>query len=55
MDFVSYKLYNRKRFRALTVLDTFSRYSLNIYVDKAIKGDQACDELEKIKAVRGLP
>lgn len=47
MDFVSDQLYNRKWFRALTVLDTFSRESLAIYVDKSIKGEQVCDELEK--------
>ncbi len=55
MDFVSDQLYNGKRFRVLTVLDTFSRESLTIYVDKSIKGEQVCDELEKIKAARGLP
>ena len=55
MDFVSDQLYNGKRFRALTVLDTFSRESLAIYVDKSIKGEQVCEELEKIKAARGLP
>ena len=55
MDFVSDQLYNGKRFRALTVLDTFSRESLAIYVDKSIKGEQVCQELEKIKAARGLP
>jgi len=55
MDFVSDQLYNGKRFRALAVLDTFSRESLAIYVDKSIKGEQVCDELEKLKAARGLP
>ncbi len=38
MDFVSDQLYNGKRFRALTVLDTFSREVYFIYVDKSIKG-----------------
>ena len=37
------------------MLDTFSRESLAIYVDKSIKGEQVCDELEKLKAARGLP
>jgi len=55
MDFVSDQLYNGKRFRALTVLDTFSRENLAIYVDKSIKGEQVCEELEKINAARGLP
>ena len=36
MDFVSDYPYNEKRLRALTVLDTFSRESLAIYVDKPI-------------------
>lgn len=30
--------------------DTFSRESLAICVDKSIKGEQVCEELEKIKA-----
>ena len=53
MNFVADQLYHGKRFRALTVLDTFSRESLAIYVDKSIKGEQVCEELEKIKAARG--
>jgi len=52
MDFVSDQLYNGKRFRALTVLDTFSRESLAIYVDKSIKGEQVCEELEKASTLR---
>ena len=47
MDFVSDQLYNGKRFRALTVLDTFSRESLAIYVGKSIKGEQVCEALQK--------
>ena len=49
MDFVSDQLYNGKRFRALTVLDTFSRESLVIYVDKSTRDEQVCEELEKTK------
>ena len=41
-------------FRALTVLDTFNWESLAIYVDKSIKDEQVCDELQKLKAARGL-
>ncbi len=37
------------------MLDAFSRESLAIYVDKSINGEQVCDELEKLKAARGLP
>jgi hypothetical protein len=39
MDFVSDQLYNGKLLRALTVLGTFSRESLVIYMDKTIKGE----------------
>jgi putative transposase len=55
MDFVSNQLYNGKRYRMLTVLDTLSRERLANYVDKSIKGEQVCDELENLKAARGLP
>lgn len=55
MDFVSDQLFNGKRFRALTVLDVFSRECLAIYVDKSIKGEMVADVLEKLKASRGLP
>ncbi|MPN27707.1 hypothetical protein SDC9_175141 [bioreactor metagenome] len=36
------------------MLDTFSRESLAIYVDKSIKGELVCEALEK-KAAYGLP
>lgn len=55
MDFVSDQLYNGKRFQALTMPDTFNRESPAIYVDISIKGEQVCDELEKLKAARGRP
>jgi putative transposase len=55
MDFVSDQMYNGKRFRALTILDIYSRECLDIYVDKSIKGEMVADVLEKLKATRGLP
>lgn len=55
MDFVSDQLYNGKRFRALTLIDTYSRECLAIYADKVIKGEMVVDVLEKVKATRGLP
>ncbi len=48
-------IYNGKRFRALTVLDMFSRESLAIYVYKLSKSEQVCKEMEILKAARGLP
>ena len=55
MDFVSDQLYNGKRIRALTVLDQYTRECLDIYVDKAIKGETVADVLNKLKVSRGLP
>ena len=48
-------IYNGKRFRALTVLDMFSRESLAIYVYKLSKSEQVCKEMEILEAARGLP
>ncbi|NCB30053.1 MAG: IS3 family transposase [Clostridia bacterium] len=55
MDFVSDQLYNGKRFRALTVLDQYSRECLDIYADKSIKGGSVADVLGGLKVRRGLP
>lgn len=52
MDFVSDALYNRRRFRALTVVDNFSRECLEIHVEKSIKGKDVVDVLNRIKARR---
>lgn len=55
MDFVSDQMYNGKRFRALTILDIYSRECIAIYVDKSIKGEMVADVLERLKTTRGLP
>ena len=55
MDFVSDQLYNGKRFRALTVIDIFSRECLDIYANKAIKGETVTEVLDRLKERRGLP
>ncbi|MCJ7616448.1 MAG: hypothetical protein MUO43_07935 [Desulfobacterales bacterium] len=34
MDFISDALFNGRRFRALTMMDVYSRECLNIYADK---------------------
>jgi putative transposase len=38
MDFVSDNLFNGRRFRALTVVDNFSRECLAIHAGKSLKG-----------------
>lgn len=55
MDFVSDQLYDGKRFRALTLIDTYSRECLDIYTDKSIKGETVANVLESLKITRGLP
>lgn len=39
MDFVSDNLFNGRRFRALTVVDNFSRECLTIHAGKSLKGE----------------
>ena len=55
MDFVSDQLYNGKRFRALTVLDVYTRESPAIYADKSIRGEHVTYVLDAVVAKRGLP
>lgn len=55
MDFVSDQLFDGKRFRALTIIDTFSRECLAIYVDKSIKGEDVANTLSQLIQEKGLP
>ena len=55
MDFVSDALFNGKRFRALTVMDQFTRECLAIYADQNIKGDQVAVLMSQLAATRGVP
>ena len=55
MDFVSDQLYNGKRFRVLTLIDTYSRECLATFVEKSIKGEQVADVLDDVKKLAGLP
>ncbi|MEI6100425.1 MAG: IS3 family transposase [Eubacteriales bacterium] len=55
MDFVSDQMYDGKRFRALTLIDIFSRECLAIYAEKSIKGESVADVLDTLKVTRGLP
>jgi putative transposase len=55
MDFVSDQMYNGKRFRALTVLDVYTRECPAIYADQSIRGEHVAHVLDGIAALRGLP
>lgn len=55
MDFASDSLFNGRRFRALTVVDIFSRECLGIEVNQGIKGNDVVNMLDHIKSLRGTP
>ena len=55
MDFMSDALFNGRRFRALTMMDVYSRECLNIYADKRITGDTVVGILNHISYYRGRP
>src|SRR5437660_11524083 len=54
MDFVSDQLFDGRRFRALTLVDNYSRECLEIEVGQSLKGFDVVDEMERIKQVRGV-
>jgi len=55
MDFVSDTLAHGQRFRALTVVDNFSRVSPAIEVNRSITGQDVVAVLERLKTTHGLP
>ncbi|AWK88628.1 hypothetical protein DEW08_21270 [Azospirillum thermophilum] len=52
MDFVSDALFNGKRFRALTIVDAFTRECLAIEVDRGLRGDDVVAVLERQRFLR---
>lgn len=55
MDFVSDALFNGKRFRALTVVDAFTRECLAIHVGQGIRGENVVAVMERLLFQRGRP
>jgi len=55
LDFVADQLADGRRFRALTVVDVFTRESLAIEVGQSLKGEDVVRVLNRIKAQRGAP
>jgi putative transposase len=55
MDFVSDALSDGRRFRALTIVDDFTRESPAIEVDTSLPGDRVVRVLESLATTRGLP
>lgn len=55
LDFVSDQLSNQTRFRALTVVDVFTREALAIDVGLRLRGEHVVDTLNRLVARRGRP
>lgn len=56
MDFVADQLFDGRKFRALTVVDNFSRKCLAIHPQQSIKGHDVVEVMETIKNKgEGLP
>ncbi|ENS4279939.1 transposase, partial [Salmonella enterica] len=51
MDFVSDNLFNGRRFRALTVVDNFSRECLAIHAGKSLKGEDVVRIMEAMRVL----
>lgn len=55
LDFVADQLADGRRFRALTVLDLFTRESLAIEVGQRLRGEDVVGALNQIRQKRGTP
>ena len=55
MDFMSDSLYDGRRFRMLTIVDTVTRESPAIAVDRSLTGQRVVAVLEQLQATRGVP
>lgn len=55
MDFVADQLADGRRFRALTIVDVFTRQSPAIEVGQALKGFDVVEVLNRLRIERGVP
>lgn len=55
MDFVSDALFDGRRFRALTLVDNFTRECLAIETAQSLRGEDVVSVLARIGITRGLP
>ena len=53
MDFVSDQLFDGRKFRALTIVDNFSRYCYAISVGQSLKGTNVVEAMERLKEQNG--
>jgi putative transposase len=55
MDFVSDSIVTGRRFRALAIIDNYSRECQVIEVDTSLGGTRVVSVLERLSETRGLP
>ena len=55
MDFVSDQLCDGRRFRALTIVDIYTRESLAIEAGQSLRGEDVVRVLNRLKLERGAP
>ena len=55
MDFVADQLADGRRFRALTLIDLFTRECLAIVIGQGLGGQDVAAALERLRFERGLP
>ena len=55
MDFVSDALSDGRKFRALTIVDDYTRECPAITVDRSLRGDRVARVLSALARTRGLP
>jgi len=55
MDFVSDQLFDGRRFRSLTLIDSYTRECLAIHAAKSISGADVVATLKRLKVARGVP
>jgi putative transposase len=55
MDFVMDQLQDGTRFRALTIVDVYTREAVAIEAGQSLKGDDVVRTLNRLKLDRGVP
>ena len=55
MDFIHDKLWEGRKFRSLSIVDTFTHECLALEVDSSLKGERVKRVLERLASERGLP
>ena len=55
MDFMHDALYNGRKLRFLSIIDTYTKECFRIEVDTSISGKRVCNVLSQIAAFRALP